>query len=135
MSLSFGPKALSVVPSGTSEIAVVVTDTGTPASLTAPVALDSQGRISFTVAASGHYTLVVTIDGANTYRRKVLLEDTPEQSLSDAGEIRAAIRANTTSEVDVAGLNNVGWAKAVFIENEGTIPLDAEPYTIVIEQA
>ena len=34
----------------------------------------------------------------------------------------------------VAGLDTVGWAKAVFIENEGTVPPGLDPYTIVIEQ-
>lgn len=32
-----------------------------------------------------------------------------------------------------AGLNTVGWAKAVFIPSEGTIPSPITPYLIVVE--
>lgn len=34
---------------------------------------------------------------------------------------------------DVAGLDTVGWARAVFIENGGTVPVGTPEYTIVIE--
>ena len=33
----------------------------------------------------------------------------------------------------VAGLNTVGWGRAVFIENGGTVPPGTPDYTIVIE--
>ncbi|UUG69596.1 hypothetical protein SEA_FRANSOYER_31 [Microbacterium phage Fransoyer] len=34
---------------------------------------------------------------------------------------------------DVAGLNDVGWARAVFIPNGGTAPVGTPAYTLVIE--
>lgn len=34
-----------------------------------------------------------------------------------------------------AGLNTVGWVKAVFIPLEGTLPTPIDPYTIVIEMS
>lgn len=35
----------------------------------------------------------------------------------------------------VAGINQTGWARAVFVPNGETIPGDTPPYTIVIEEA
>lgn len=39
------------------------------------------------------------------------------------------------AEADVAGLDDVGWGRAVFIANGGTIPAGTPAYTIVIEAA
>lgn len=36
---------------------------------------------------------------------------------------------------DPAGLNAVGWCRAVFIANGGTVPVGTPAYTLVIEAA
>jgi hypothetical protein len=90
--------------------------------------------VSFTVAEDGQYVITAVV-GTGTYKRRVTLVGTPEQDLSSLGEIREAIRELGTTAGTPAGLNVVGTPKAVFIENEGTLPPDLDPYTLVIEQA
>lgn len=46
---------------------------------------------------------------------------------------QAAAIATKVNTADVAGLNTVGWGRAVFIANGGTVPGGTPAYTIVIE--
>jgi hypothetical protein len=51
----------------------------------------------------------------------------------DNGAGQLVIGSTPVEPTPQAGLNTIGWVKAVFIPNEGTIPTPIDPYTIVIE--
>lgn len=89
MPLSFGPESLSPRAPLTSDVTVTVWNTNTPASLTTPVSVDELGRVSFTVASAGHYTVAVRSDGSR-YERHVFLQSDP-LDLSSPGKIREAL--------------------------------------------
>lgn len=59
MAVQFGPSFLPTIPPDASYVFVTTTG-GSPAVLTAPVAVDSSGRISFTVETPGKYRVSVS---------------------------------------------------------------------------
>lgn len=89
MPLSFGPELLSPRPPLTSDVSVTVWNTKTPATLTSPVSIDELGRVSFTVASSGQYTVTVRTDGSR-YERHIFLQSDP-LDLSSVGKIRETL--------------------------------------------
>lgn len=48
---------------------------------------------------------------------------------------QAALIGTKVNTADVAGLNTLGWGRAIFIPNGGTVPGGTPPYTLVIEAA
>lgn len=74
MSLSFGPTALPVTPTNAKSVEVTERDSSVPAKLSAPVEVDERGRISFTVAESGQYTVTSTnVPASSSSSRNVSL--------------------------------------------------------------
>lgn len=65
MSLSYGPKRLAVAPVDASRVTVTKW-TGEPATLSVPVAVTADGRISFTVVSAGRYVVKAKDTGGAT---------------------------------------------------------------------
>lgn len=59
--------------------------------------------------------------------------DNTADSAKPVSTAQAAAIATKVNTADVAGLNTVGWGRAVFIANGGTVPGGTPAYTIVIE--
>lgn len=90
MSLTFGPKKLTVMPPIPSDVVVTVRDTDPPvlAELSQPVSV-TDGAITFTVASAGRYTITVNAAGFATQHHVALAPDSLD--LSSEGKIRSAI--------------------------------------------
>jgi hypothetical protein len=89
VSLTFGPEHLAVDPRTASDVAVYVRATKTPAELTQPVTVDPQGRVTFTVASAGPYTVTVQRDDA-IFVKAIYLEES-NVDLSSPGALRTAV--------------------------------------------
>lgn len=84
MSLTFGPAFLGVALTPQDSVVTVTKWDGTPVTLTQDVVIDNEGRVSFTVAESGVYTVTARRAVYNDFStRKVTLSDGPDFDPSD----------------------------------------------------
>lgn len=90
MSLTFGPTLIALRPYSADQVTVTITDTEIPATLSAPVTLNEDAEVSFTVAQDGRYTVTVTRNGTSHSVHVVLTAD-EELDLETIGDIRKAI--------------------------------------------
>lgn len=89
MSLTFGPAFLGVALTPQDSVVTVTKWDGTPVTLTQDVVIDNEGRVSFTVAESGVYTVTAHRAIYNDFStRKVTLSDGPD---FDPSDIRSVI--------------------------------------------
>jgi hypothetical protein len=89
MSLTFGPQRLAAVPDSAAAVAVTLRETKIPATLTQPVTLDDQGRVSFTVSEEGLYTITYRSRGVIRTHHVHLEESSLD--LSTNGALRAVV--------------------------------------------
>lgn len=83
MSLTFGPQRLGITITPTTNITVLDRH-GNEAVLTEQVSIDNQDMVTFTVAMSGNYRILVDRPEYNdTYTEKVTLSDGPDYDPSD----------------------------------------------------
>lgn len=104
-------------------------DSAKPVSTVQQTALDGKVPTTRTVAGKA-LTADVTLAKGDVGLGNVDNTSDANKPVSSATQTALNAKVNTA---DVAGLNTVGWGRAVFIPNGGTVPGGTPAYTIVIE--
>lgn len=127
MSLTFGPTALSTPPTDARSVSVTHRDTLEPARLSSEVEVDERGRVSFTVAEPGRYT-VTTTNGPTSSSRNVSLEG---ESAEGTPLTEEELARNDTSET-VEDDDSNPESDAEEVTNETA---EAEPLVVTEDEA
>lgn len=118
------------IPETPEDIGAATATQGTKADTAVqPAALSSYVPTTRTVAGkalSANVTLVKGDVGLGS------VDNTADSAKPVSSAQQTALNLKVNTE-DVAGLNTVGWGRAVFIANGGTVPGGTPAYTIVIE--
>lgn len=124
MSLTFGPEHLAIRPSSASKVKVTKWDES-PANLTTPVAVDSQGRVSFTVDEPGRYRVEVR-EITDTYTRTVNLGEEGNYDPTDVRSIVDFLLSSTGGESAPATWASITGKPATFPPTIGTTATTAK---------
>jgi hypothetical protein len=58
---------------------------------------------------------------------------TAASEAADAADAASTAAASKVATEDVAGLNDLGWARAIFIPKDSVVPTGLPAYTLVVE--